>query len=489
MAGRLSTGCASLLLSLPAHPILARPSCPVCHCVPLQLSVLYLKPAQTGFPADSDARLVAAAAHLPLAAGPHAAHLLGSSSSSSSENSSSSSSSSGGGSHLAKVLYAWSRPVSPHLAVELEGRSVSDRQLAAAVAAELRGFAAAGLQASGGGAGNSSIAIVETAGGVASPGPSGTLQVGGCPLCCGSAACLAASCGCWCRVRRVGTPAAAAPESMAGQGPAANLPKRLRAIALQPLPLTQCDLLRPLRLPGILVGDGRLGGISATLSAYDSLVLRGHSVPLVVLMDGNSSGSGQAGANTAAIQRHLRGKAAVLSFPVCEPPPAGQPGGQQGEIDASLAAWLEASAPQFDRLVHLAKEAHHARLSQLQAAAGDARRMLWWPFTQHASVAGDAGVTVIDSRVGECFSVYRPPAEAAASSRGSGSGSSNGSGSSGAAAARGSLELLYDACASWWTQGVSDFGPCSWLQCRACHLCGVRCGICVHLRNLGCLCG
>ena len=184
-------------------------------------------------------------------------------------------------------------------------------------------------------------------------------------------------------------------------------------------------------------------------------------------MDGSTSGSGQAGANSAAIQRHLRGKAAVLSFPVCEPPPAGQPGGQQGAIDASLAAWLEASAPQFDRLVQLAAEAHQARLAQLGAAAGDARRMLWWPFTQHASVAGDAGVTVIDSRVGECFSVYRPPAaeaqSASSSSGSSGGGSSGSSGGSSAAGPGGSLELLYDACASWWTQGVSRC--CSLLSC------------------------
>lgn len=40
----------------------------------------------------------------------------------------------------------------------------------------------------------------------------------------------------------------------------------------------QCDLLRPLRLPGILVGDGRLGGISATISALDTLALRGYEV-------------------------------------------------------------------------------------------------------------------------------------------------------------------------------------------------------------------
>ncbi|CAN1292287.1 Bifunctional dethiobiotin synthetase/7,8-diamino-pelargonic acid aminotransferase, mitochondrial [Linum perenne] len=64
--------------------------------------------------------------------------------------------------------------------------------------------------------------IVETAGGVASPGPSGTLQ---------------------------------------------------------------CDLYRPFRLPGILVGDGRLGGISGTVSAYESLKLRGYDVVAVVFVD------------------------------------------------------------------------------------------------------------------------------------------------------------------------------------------------------------
>ncbi len=37
----------------------------------------------------------------------------------------------------------------------------------------------------------------------------------------------------------------------------------------------QVDLYRPLRLPAILVGDGRLGGISSTLSSLDSLQLRG----------------------------------------------------------------------------------------------------------------------------------------------------------------------------------------------------------------------
>jgi len=174
----------------------------------------------------------------------------------------------------------------------------------------------------------------------------------------------------------------------------------------------------------------------------------------VVLMDGGRLG------NSAAIQKQLQGKATVLSFPVCLPPPtaaedsaaAQQQGQQAAAIDANLAAWLEESAPQFDKLVQLAAAAHQERLARLAAAACEARSMLWWPFTQHGSVAGDAGVTVIESRVGESFCVYRPPAGTAGTAGAAAAAEGSNCSTAGDA---GSLELLYDACASWWTQGVS----------------------------------
>ncbi|EFN56014.1 hypothetical protein CHLNCDRAFT_145418 [Chlorella variabilis] len=324
------------------------------------LPVLYLKPAQTGFPADSDARLVAAAADLPLVAGPHAAQL---------DSQLQAVAGPGGGAQsmgtLAKTLYAWGQPISPHLAVETEGRPISDRQVAADVAAELRAFAAAG---------------------------SSSVRAGGA------------------------------------------------------VKLAICDLLRALRLPGVLVGDGRLGGISATLSAYDSLALRGHQVPLVVLMDDGRLD------NARAIQRHLGSKASVLAFPVCQPPPAAsssqQAAAASGGVDAELAAWLSTSRPQFDALLAAAGDAHQRRLDGLHSAAGDARSMLWWPFTQHTSVSG---VTVIDGRVGESFSVFTPaPAAEPGAEAGEAAAAHSG------AAGSGSLELLYDSCASWWTQGVSQ---------------------------------
>ncbi|KAL3537531.1 hypothetical protein ACH5RR_000897 [Cinchona calisaya] len=44
----------------------------------------------------------------------------------------------------------------------------------------------------------------------------------------------------------------------------------------------KCSVERLFRLPAILVGDGRLGGISGTISAYESLKLRGYDVVAVV---------------------------------------------------------------------------------------------------------------------------------------------------------------------------------------------------------------
>lgn len=43
--------------------------------------------------------------------------------------------------------------------------------------------------------------------------------------------------------------------------------------------------VRPFRIHAAFVGDGRLGGISGTISAYESLKLRGYDVVAVVFED------------------------------------------------------------------------------------------------------------------------------------------------------------------------------------------------------------
>jgi dethiobiotin synthetase/adenosylmethionine--8-amino-7-oxononanoate aminotransferase len=118
--------------------------------------------------------------------------------------------------------------------------------------------------------------------------------------------------------------------------------------------------------------------------------------------------------------------------------------------------------------------------------AGKAGDVLWWPFTQHGLV-GTENVTVIDSRTGDEFAVYSGSSHLESSSR-SASGDPSASTSKPTSETqketsvkkepagfdpssldaspippnRGAgflnpetLNPSFDACASWWTQGVS----------------------------------
>ena len=53
---------------------------------------------------------------------------------------------------------------------------------------------------------------------------------------------------------------------------------------------TQADLYAPLRIPVVFVGDGKLGGISVTLSSLEALWTRGYRIDAVVFIEGESGG-------------------------------------------------------------------------------------------------------------------------------------------------------------------------------------------------------
>ena len=146
-------------------------------------TVLYLKPLQTGFPADSDAGFLFR--RVPALLRPsHAARLVASLDTLSAAPSvgtpppppeEAAFSYDGDGDVVRKqlacrTLYAWREAVSPHLAAEREGMAVEDAHVRSRLAACL-------LEGENLGKGEGEVwKLVETAGGVASPGPSGTLQ-------------------------------------------------------------------------------------------------------------------------------------------------------------------------------------------------------------------------------------------------------------------------------------------------------------------------
>lgn len=300
--------------------------------------LFYLKPVQTGFPAHSDGRLVAAVGNLVHDCADHAHHLEKTVTHRRLDTVS----------HT-RTLYAWSEPVSPHLAVQREGRHVGDDELLHSVLQNLN-------------FNNASLKIVESAGGVASPGPSGRLL---------------------------------------------------------------CDILRPLRLPAVLVGDGALGGISTTLSSYEFLKGRGYDIPFLAVADSQNLD------NATSLKHHLSADSVdIISFPPLPKPPSTP---SMHGLDPEFLEWLESASETFDRMIVQMQRYHDERMRDLIGASAKARKTLWWPFTQHAaweSESAEHTITLIESRAGENFAAFNEHDR--------------------------SIDYLYDGCASWWTQGVGS---------------------------------
>lgn len=244
---------------------------------------------------------------------------------------------------VCKTLYAWREAVSPHLAAQREGAVVEDAAVLRMLLKCLREEFENGRDE---GNDKDVFCVVETAGGVASPGPSGLLQ---------------------------------------------------------------CDLYRPLRLPAILVGDGRLGGISGTISAYESLKIRGYDVIAIVFADHGL-------VNEKPLLSYLRNRVPVHVLP---PVPE--------DLSNDLMEWFDESYDVFDSLKEKMLLAYSERIKRLHEMPKKAGDIFWWPFTQHQLVP-EGAVTVIDSRYGENFAVFKGQSD-------------------------GFIAQQFDACASWWTQG------------------------------------
>ncbi|EPQ31140.1 uncharacterized protein PFL1_01329 [Pseudozyma flocculosa PF-1] len=310
------------------------------------------------------------------------------------------------------TLYRFAEPVSPHLAVELEKRAMlSEREVGGAPApptdvdfvrhvGDWLHDAAAASSPSSSSSGPAAVAYVETAGGVHSPGPSGT---------------------------------------------------------------SQSQLLRPLRLPTILIGSSELGGISTTRSAYESLMMNGYDVEAVLLFPSRRYG------NVEYLRRYFQEEHGI--------PVWGLGGPNDPSLSADAHAWgpppVRNSDSSADRaamqafyrglvqgrsaedilrtggegskeedvggvysVVHHLRQRHQARLREISTLASRTRQTCWWPFTQHTLTKSDAEVNVIDSAHGDFF--------AALDQRG------------GAKRADGKpvslLQPLLDGSASWWTQ-------------------------------------
>jgi dethiobiotin synthetase/adenosylmethionine--8-amino-7-oxononanoate aminotransferase len=165
---------------------------------------------------------------------------------------------------------------------------------------------------------------------------------------------------------------------------------------------TQANAYRSLFLPTILVGDAKLGGISTTISAYESLLLRGYQVDLVaIFLDHYHQ-------NFQYLQQYFAEQ--KIPFRCIDPPPPRQADPEYNEsvtkeYYSSMANGKNKSCSTVYEMEEDLEKSHTARLTNLESMPTRTLDSIWWPFEQHQLVKS-SDVTVIDSAHGDFFSVF-----------------------------------------------------------------------------------
>ena len=199
---------------------------------------------------------------------------------------------------------------------------------------------------------------------------------------------------------------------------------------------TQADCYRPLFLPTILVGDSKLGGISSTISSYESLLLRGYIIDAVIVFRDEYYRNWE----------YLSPYFAERGVHVCafKPPP---PLHSELSVNVRLTdEYYSSLVPEnkkdgmFTVIDHL-DECHEKRLHELKTMPRRTLDSIWWPFVQHGLVKDEKDVMVIDSAYSDFFSTYEHK-----------KGSESQTLSS-------LLIPTFDSSASWWTQAFGHGHP------------------------------
>lgn len=183
-----------------------------------------------------------------------------------------------------------------------------------------------------------------------------------------------------------------------------------------------------------MVGDSNLGGISSTLSAYESLLIRGFDVDSLLIFEEDYYKNWDYLSNWFAKRNARQGAKKTHVGVVRSPPPRLS---NQEEDGLSLKDYyqeLSISGPTLEVLDHL-EDAHARRIEDLKSMPKRTLDQVWWPFVQHGAVAGEKEVTVIDSAHRDHFHAYQAKGDLPTRSQSL-------------------LQHLYDGSASWWTQSV-----------------------------------
>jgi len=200
----------------------------------------------------------------------------------------------------------------------------------------------------------------------------------------------------------------------------------------------QADLFRPLRLPVVLVGDHRLGGISSTISAAESLIVRGYDIDAVVCF--NDGGKYE---NAQYLVEHFR-KRDIAAFEIPWIP--NLEGCTIKQETQKMEAYYEEQSGEGHtyKVAGRIVDRHIERLGNLKNLSARTQKAIWHPFTQHKSVEKSDDILVFDSAYGDFFQTKHTNKSL--------TGVEN-------PKQHGLLFPQFDGSASWWTQGLGHGNP------------------------------
>jgi dethiobiotin synthetase/adenosylmethionine--8-amino-7-oxononanoate aminotransferase len=194
---------------------------------------------------------------------------------------------------------------------------------------------------------------------------------------------------------------------------------------------SQADLYRPLRLPICLVADHRLGGISASISAFESLHVRGYDLDAVLQFEDDHY------QNHDYLCAYFE-KRGVKTIAIPPPPKRRCSETEDQEIMSEYYEKMS-RCDAVEEVITRLSEKHQTRIENLEEMASRAHKQIWYPFTQHKDMS-EKSILTIDSAYGDFFQTRVP----AASEDGS---------------KEGLLNATFDGSASWWTQGLGHGNP------------------------------
>jgi dethiobiotin synthetase/adenosylmethionine--8-amino-7-oxononanoate aminotransferase len=202
---------------------------------------------------------------------------------------------------------------------------------------------------------------------------------------------------------------------------------------------SQADLYRPLRLPIFLVADPKLGGISSTISAFESLHVRGYDLDSILVFQEEKY------KNYDYLSEYFQNRSiGTISLP--PPPPRRR---DIREDEEELGAYYEkvSSLDVVQEFLATSKERHDARIERLESMSSKAHQSIWYPFTQHQGLTPDKILT-IDSASGDFFQTLSSP-------------QSSSNAETNVITERRDMKLqpTFDGSASWWTQGLGHGSP------------------------------